>query len=326
MIKGFVLNFLLLTLVVSGATAETRIQEVSSFAYQLQNIDLNALQSSAVDLLIIDYSLEGDDDTAFTSTEVDMLKQQHTVLSYLSIGEAEDYRFYFKSRWTKNSQGRVCDTRLTEHAPGWLDFPNENWCGNYKVRFWNKKWRKKIFGITSGKRKSYLDRIIDAGFDGVYLDIIDGYEYWKYDVKKKRRRKRAARDMALLVIRLADYAREVRGVTGFIVVPQNGAGILTELSDELKARYLEAVDAIGAEDTYFYGDEDDNNPYVPQESAIQNLSTFLEAGKLVLATDYLTEQEKVTQFRDDACNSGFIPQVATRALDDLSVQKLLGCQ
>lgn len=34
---------------------------------------------------------------------------------------------------------------------------------------------KRIFGSED----SYLDKIIDQGFDGVYLDIIDAYEYYQ---------------------------------------------------------------------------------------------------------------------------------------------------
>jgi len=35
----------------------------------------------------------------------------------------------------------------------------------------NPEWQAIIF--------EYEDRILNAGFDGVYLDIIDGFEYWE---------------------------------------------------------------------------------------------------------------------------------------------------
>jgi len=31
--------------------------------------------------------------------------------------------------------------------------------------------------IIYGKNTSYTEMILDAGFDGAYLDIIDGYQY-----------------------------------------------------------------------------------------------------------------------------------------------------
>ncbi len=46
---------------------------------------------------------------------------------------------------------------------------------NYKVRYWEDGWQDIIFGNDN----SYLKKILDAGFDGVYLDIIDGFEYFE---------------------------------------------------------------------------------------------------------------------------------------------------
>lgn len=37
--------------------------------------------------------------------------------------------------------------------------------------------------IIYGNDNSYLKKIIDAGFDGVYLDIIDAFEYFTNDGK-----------------------------------------------------------------------------------------------------------------------------------------------
>jgi len=34
---------------------------------------------------------------------------------------------------------------------------------------------------TGQKNDSYLDKIVDAGFDGVYLDIVKAYEYFGPD-------------------------------------------------------------------------------------------------------------------------------------------------
>ena len=84
------------------------------------------------------------------------------VVAYMSIGEAEDYRYYWQSTW-KNDK------------PIWLAKENPNWPGNYKVRYWEEEWQSIIYGNND----SYLKKIIDAGFDGVYLDIIDAFEYFE---------------------------------------------------------------------------------------------------------------------------------------------------
>jgi cysteinyl-tRNA synthetase len=57
----------------------------------------------------------------------------------------------------------------------WLDKENPEWAGNYKVKYWAEEWQR----IITGNRDSYLRNITDVGFDGVYLDIIDAYEYFE---------------------------------------------------------------------------------------------------------------------------------------------------
>ena len=59
--------------------------------------------------------------------------------------------------------------------PAWLAEENPYWPSNYKVRYWQQGWQDIIFGNDS----SYLKKILDAGFDGVYLDIIDAFEYFE---------------------------------------------------------------------------------------------------------------------------------------------------
>jgi cysteinyl-tRNA synthetase, unknown class len=103
----------------------------------------------------------------YTFTEVTSLKTKNNgksrlVLCYMSIGEAEDYRFYWDNSWKTGN-------------PIWLDHENPGWEGNYKVRYWEDNWQDII--LTGAD--SYLGKILAAGFDGVYLDIIDGFDYFE---------------------------------------------------------------------------------------------------------------------------------------------------
>jgi len=125
---------------------------------------INEVVSTNYDLLIMDLFF---DEESFTSNEVESLRNKanggkRLVISYLSIGEAEDYRYYWKTSWKKGD-------------PEWLYKENPDWEGNYKVKYWMDEWKQIIFGGDD----SYLDKIIDAGFDGVYLDIIDAFEYFE---------------------------------------------------------------------------------------------------------------------------------------------------
>lgn len=301
---------------------------IKTFAYQLQDISPSALRDSAFDLIIMDYASDGTDTTAFSRATIDEIagaRAGRQVVAYLSIGEAEDYRFYWNAKWTRQRVKKKCRVVRTRRAPDWLEDPNPNFCGNYKTKYWLRAWQRIIFGVSSGTKKSYLDRIIDAGFNGVYLDIIDGYEYWSFDKPRALRRRTAARDMAQLVERIGRYARVTKNIPDFVVIPQNGAGILAALSATWRSRYLAAIDGIGAEDSYYFGDDDENNRLDPQETTIAALTEFLAAGKQVFMTDYLTDSAKIVDFQARACAAGFIPQVATRALDSLETQGLQGC-
>ena len=84
------------------------------------------------------------------------------VISYISIGEAEDYRYYWNPSWNTTK-------------PDWIDAVNPNWPGNYKVKYWNTEWKNIIYGNNS----SYMKKILDANFDGAYLDIIDAFEFYE---------------------------------------------------------------------------------------------------------------------------------------------------
>jgi len=128
-----------------------------------KEIYLQALQETSYDILIIDLFFN----KQLTEENVTSLKLKENggsrlVLAYMSIGEAEDYRYYWKDEWNSN-------------RPDWLDEENPNWPGNYKVKYWYDEWQNIIYKNND----SYLNRIIDAGFDGVYLDIIDAYEYYE---------------------------------------------------------------------------------------------------------------------------------------------------
>lgn len=149
------------------------ISDVENFLYLINPENyasktefINDIKATNYDLLIMDYFF-GDDNQEFNTTEVEQLKQKanggtRLVVIYMSIGEAEDYRYYWNESWTVGS-------------PEWIEAENPEWEGNYKVQYWNSEWQ----GIIFGNENAYLDKIIDAGFDGVYLDIIEGFEYFE---------------------------------------------------------------------------------------------------------------------------------------------------
>lgn len=133
--------------------------------YNTRRNYLDALRNTNYDVLIIDAFY--DDIEILSREEVDTLKVKKNggkrlVISYMSIGEVEEYRYYWKDGW------KVGD-------PEFIGKENPEWEGNYKVRYWDANWKKVIFGEAD----SYTDRLLASGFDGVYLDIIEAFEYYE---------------------------------------------------------------------------------------------------------------------------------------------------
>ena len=151
--------------------AVNNLAEVNNFIavfnpqkYDVKGMYLSALQRSNYDLLIIDAFYHGE---LLTAEDIAKLKvkpngKRRLVYSYLSTGEAEDYRYYWNPEYKKN-------------PPAWLKEANENWEGNYKVEYWHPEWKAILF---QGK-DSYLNKLLACGYDGAFLDVIDSFYYFE---------------------------------------------------------------------------------------------------------------------------------------------------
>ena len=150
----------------------TKLSDAKNFLYLIEPIEENFptkqalienLSQTDYDVFIIDL-FYGEE--ILTASDLQQLKTKKNggsrlVICYMSIGEAEDYRWYWKSSWNKK-------------APDFMCAVNPEWDGNYKVKYWYPQWQEIICG-----ENGYLSKILAAGFDGVYLDIIDAFEYFE---------------------------------------------------------------------------------------------------------------------------------------------------
>ena len=312
------------------------VKVVRNWGYQLQSsggkkgkgktkpLSASELHGVPHDLIVIDSSKDGSGKGAFTPAEVTLIKNrdgaQSVIVSYISVGEASDYRDHWADNWTTYSDA---DQRAggtpTADAPAWLGAWNEQWPNSRKVRYWDKAWQDIIF---NDKKTGWLDGIVAAGFDGAYLDIIDGYYHWGCEVAQSddcrdgdpRSEREAASRMIDFVVALAKHARKTN--PEFLIIPQNGAYIIDALEDEDHRRrdaYFEAINAIACEDLFFKGDKPENNGFAPDEEAIDALvRDFLEPGIVVLSVDYLNDKKKVAKFYQAATEKGFLPYAAPK--------------
>lgn len=156
----------------AAGAQDPRLAAANDWLYVLQpeaEASIGDIAATGFDVVVLDYSEDGSESGEFTAAEIAGLRASgKVVLAYLSIGEAESYRYYFDPRW-------IDQPAPDPDAPSWLGPTNPDWAGNYKVRYWQSGWRDVLFGVSTGPGITYLDRIVDQGFDGIYLDIVDAF-------------------------------------------------------------------------------------------------------------------------------------------------------
>ncbi len=270
-------------------TGKRPLKDINSWYYHLGKINVEQIARSKADMLVIDFA-RNDGHIPLTREEVARVAhhpsgRKRPVIAYLSIGEAESYRFYWKQDWAKQK-------------PSWHLAENCAWPRNHLVRFWHKDWKRIMF---SGPQ-SYLKRIIDAGFDGVYLDRVDVYG----ELLQERPSARA--DMISFVAELTAQARRLK--PGFIVIAQNAEDLLDN------ARYRSLLDGLGKEDL-LYGQEatgERNSAALISRSAALIRKLQWEF-KPVFAVEYLTTKAAIAKAETEMRGRGLVPTFAHRDLD-----------
>ncbi|ASZ12329.1 endo alpha-1,4 polygalactosaminidase [Chitinophaga pendula] len=127
---------------------------------------ISEISRTNYDVLLMDLYFN-DKHIAFTAAEIDQLKHKanggkRLVICYLSIGQVEKYRYYWQPNWKTGN-------------PVFVGPVDPHWKGNLYCQYWNADWQSIIYG----KDDSYLKKILDAHFDGAYLDIIDAYDHYE---------------------------------------------------------------------------------------------------------------------------------------------------
>ena len=282
----------------------------ASLAYVLQADSLAKTKAEAVaklaacgrDWIVIDASYSTDE--PWTTADLATIragKVGRKVIAYLSIGEAEDYRAYWNPAWDANHDGKP-----DAGAPTWLLGQNPEWKGNYRVKYWQPAWQQIML--------PNVDQIIATGFDGVYLDIVDGFETFEQDGKNfiddrvnPETSQSYRRDMVDWVKSIAARARTTNSAA--IVIPQNGTQLL------VNADFINAIDAVGVEDLFANGDK--LQKAADTKYILDFLSAMTAAHKSVLDIEYAKRKPIQTRVRAAAVQNGFVGLVTDRQLKTL---------
>jgi len=280
----------------------------AAFAYVLQADALARTKSDAIeklascgrDWLVLDAVFDAQ--TSWVRADLDALRARRPgrkVIAYLSIGEAEDYRSYWRKEWGTRS-------KLTAAAPKWLGVENPEWKGNYRVKYWDADWQRLMLAS--------VEQTMAHGFDGVYLDIVDGFETFEQnghdfidDRINPETKQSYRRDMVDWVKRIAGRVRA--GNPAAMIIPQNGSQLLAHPD------FLAAISAIGIEDLFTNGDK--LQPKSHTQEVLGHLKKMQELKKPVLLIEYPKTEKRKTLSKQQAQSNGFIWLVTDRQLKTL---------
>ena len=284
--------FLLFAAVVEAGPSFAYILQAEKFAKNKEAF-VRKINESGRQLVVIDYSFDGSKEGMWRPLEIAAMKKSdgnRRIVAYLSIGEAEDYRPYWKKEW--EGDGR----------PGFLVEENKEWKGNFRVRYWRKDWQTIVF--------SYLETIVNQGFDGVYLDIVDGYEFFekgKDNCINPETKRTYRQDMKLFVTEIVQFAKQRSA--RFIVIQQN-AQALFEDSD-----YMARLDGIGAEDVFTNGKRQQKEREINE--TIGYLKKAQAKGLIVVLVDYPKDANLQQFVCKNAMKNGLDVLITNRGLTKL---------
>jgi len=314
---------------------QLQLSEVRSWLYLL-DVDLepevvDQIASSDHDLVVLDFIPSEANNTDYPMAEV--TEQFHNathpklVVAYIDIGQVENFRTYWEPSWKPGD-------------PVWIagDDP-DGWEGNFPVAYWYDEFRD-IWLAEDG----LITQIVDFGFDGVYLDWVEGYSDENVLAIAEDEGIDARQEMIWWVEDIAEVGRSLD--PDFLVIGQNAAELVA-IDD-----YATVIDAIAQEQIWFDGAADNDPPgdcplprtdadietdeyveslseacrhqyeefpestlHVSSEEYLLQLEVAQNRGLPVLTVDYALDPENIAWIYETSRSLGFVPFVGSRVLD-----------
>lgn len=299
-----------------------KLADVRTFMYQIDETDkpgaIDRLAKSPYDMIIVEPTGTLTDNADFDMPGMVATlrkgKPSRIVLAYLNVGQAERYRTYWQRDWkapTKSTKGHP-DFILTDDPDGWSD--------NYPVAYWDRRWQ----AILATDPKSDLHQLMSAGFDGLYLDWIDGYSEDAIVTEATRQNVDPARAMVDWIATIRTTALQTNPAA--LIVVQNAPYLVDD-----DARYSNVIDGIGFEDTWFRGEANaswgnrkggdipnqDKDEY-GSERLIAQYGKYLRAGRPVFTIDYCLRPANAQRVYAASRAAQFVPLVTQVSLSRLT--------
>jgi cysteinyl-tRNA synthetase len=305
---------------------ENPLPAVMFWAYQIDSLEkpgmVDKLVESHYDMVVLEPTCTNAKLSSFDckgmvhrlQTSQGKWNKRKLVIAYVDVGEAESWRYYWKSSWKK-------PTETTRGDPNFLVTTDpDKWKDNYPVAYWDDAWKK----IMIRDKDSMLNRVIDMGFDGIYMDWVEGFQNPKVIEAAKQVNVDAAVEMISFIKEIRQHAEKRK--PGFLVIAQNGAPLYVGHTD-----YFQHIHAISQEQIYFDGkaDTDWADPDAcdikmpetgPHSSADyeKHLKEYLKQSLPVFNVEYACKTENVNAAYTKGQVNGYVTYVTRRPLDQLT--------
>jgi len=263
--------FFLAALPVSGADRIALSDRVFTWACVFHSVPPKKLASSMAGMLVLDPD-------EVLASHVPVIKgSDKLLLGYLSVGEVEAYR-----RWFKNPE--IASLTIRE---------NPQWKGNFIVDFRQRQWRSLISSVAL--------EILEKGFDGLFLDTVNSFEQFPD-------RDSAKTAMADLIVDLCTMIRS-RHPNCYVIL-QNADSLFDD------PRIFAAVDGINQE-SLFHSWKKNVVFDSGRRAKLQRLIELRQRGKFVSLLEYTRKVPQINRTKRIAQQHGLIPYFSTRELDTL---------
>ncbi len=316
------------TITVGGpASRLERFQTINHFMYQIQGLSepgaVDNLEATHYDLLVLeptntfvgaeDFDVSGM--VAALKASPDSRGGNKLVIAYIDVGEAENYRTYWQPEWIEPTETERGDPDFL------VTMDPDGWSGNFPVAYWDQRW----IDIMIDNPDSALNQVIDAGFEGIYMDWVEAYDDEK--VIAAAQAEVPPIDPPLAMVEFIGHLREVAKARDpeFLVIQQNAPFLIEETA--LPSDLAAVIDGLAMEDTWFLGEADvpwgdSRGGDTPQnstgdystESLLAVYPLYTTEGLSVWTVDYCLIQANADQVYADSSALGYIPLVTQTSL------------
>ncbi len=191
---------------------------------------INDILEHPYSLVVLNISKDGSDEKKYDVEKIKELKQNGKyVLALLNLDEIQSYQFYWQEDWFIGHPKFIADQISSQ---------------DFKVKFWKDGFKKRVI-------RRYLNRVLEQGFDGVYLLNVDGYRDWTDEDASITKR---SRQMARLIHKIYKYGNK-RVSRDFLICIQNGLYLTQEAPEPWLSKLMKFTKGYSYDSAFYHGQD-----------------------------------------------------------------------